>query len=139
VQLDGGVVKVYNNCTCIKTVTIPSLIKVLGIISRNKIYCLLNNGFAKYDLQTESVSSVNTCERSKYFLSDGMWSYTKKDLIRVSASSANYLNTRKNLTYNKLGQVVIFKTDHNSYVEAHAMNDINTNIRSVPIYLLKYE
>jgi hypothetical protein len=68
-----------------------------------------------------------------------MWSYTKKDLIRVSASSANYLNTRKNLTYNKLGQVVIFKTDHNSYVEAHAMNDINTNIRSVPIYLLKYE
>jgi hypothetical protein len=50
VQVSGGVVEVYDNCELIKTITIPSLIKVLGIINRNKIYCLLTNGFAKYEL-----------------------------------------------------------------------------------------
>lgn len=142
IQSTDGLVRVYKGDKCIKCIVIKSLIKVLGITSRNNIYCALKDIFVDYNWCKSSITRIIPMQKTNHFLTDGISAYTKEDFIKLDISSAVFLDENKKLTHVEFKQVVTFIIEHPDHDEAYILNknnNISLHTDSVSLCLLKYD
>lgn len=136
VQIDKSIY-IYHSDELHKIIEIPSLIKTFGFISKNKIYCLFENGFGCYNLDNETIGELKKQKNVGYFITDGKCCYTKKNLIKVNTMVARNLNKMKNLSCHVFGQNITFAATHENYVDTYLLDDML--VIPVVSYLIQYK